>query len=111
MRTKTIKPPVKSNKPFTVNIVQSDHQLITVKHDGKSYTETFTIPAGKVLNYKSYIALTDDDGYYVGRITEAIDLASNSTTISASEARPIIHTVTVEQYQLQDINSSSYRTW
>ena len=104
MRTKTIKPPVKSDSPFTVNIVQSDHQLITVKHDGKSYTETFTIPAGKVLNYKSYIALTDDDGYYVGRIKEAIDLASNSTTISASEARPIIHTVTVEQYQLQDIN-------
>ena len=104
MRTKTIKPPVKSNRPFTVNIVQSDHQLITVKHDGKSYTKTFTIPAGKVLNYKSYIALTDDDGYYVGRIKEAIDLASNSTTISASEARPIIHTVTVEQYQLQDIN-------
>ena len=104
MRTKTIKPPVKSNRPFTVNIVQSDHQLITVKHDGKSYTQTFTIPAGKVLNYKSYIALTDDDGYYVGRIKEAIDLASNSTTISASEARPIIHTVTVEQYQLQDIN-------
>ena len=104
MRTKTIKPPVKSNRPFTVNIVQSDHQLITVKHDGKSYTETFTIPAGKILNYKSYIALTDDDGYYVGRIKEAIDLASNSTTISASEARPIIHTVTVEQYQLQDIN-------
>ena len=104
MRTKTIKPPVKSNRPFTVNIVQSDHQLITVKHDGKSYTETFTIPAGKVLNYKSYIALTDDDGYYVGRIKEAIDLASTSTTISASEARPIIHTVTVEQYQLQDIN-------
>jgi hypothetical protein len=104
MRNKTIKPPVKSNRPFTVNIVQSDHQLITVKHDGKSYTETFTIPAGKVLNYKSYIALTDDDGYYVGRIKEAIDLASNSTTISASEARPIIHTVTVEQYQLQDIN-------
>ena len=104
MRTKTIKPPVKSDSPFTVNIVQSDHQLITVKHDGKSYTKTFTIPAGKVLNYKSYIALTDDDGYYVGRIKEAIDLASNSTTISASEARPIIHTVTVEQYQLQDIN-------
>ena len=104
MRNKTIKPPVKSDSPFTVNIVQSDHQLITVKHDGKSYTETFTIPAGKVLNYKSYIALTDDDGYYVGRITEAIDLASNSTTISASEARPIIHTVTVEQYQLQDID-------
>ena len=104
MRNKTIKPPVKSDRPFTVNIVQSDHQLITVKHDGKSYTQTFTIPAGKVLNYKSYIALTDDDGYYVGRITEAIDLASNSTTISASEARPIIHTVTVEQYQLQDIN-------
>ena len=104
MRNKTIKPPVKSDSPFTVNIVQSDHQLITVKHDGKSYTKTFTIPAGKVLNYKSYIALTDDDGYYVGRITEAIDLASNSTTISASEARPIIHTVTVEQYQLQDIN-------
>ena len=104
MRNKTIKPPVKSDRPFTVNIVQSDHQLITVKHDGKSYTKTFTIPAGKVLNYKSYIALTDDDGYYVGRITEAIDLASNSTTISASEARPIIHTVTVEQYQLQDIN-------
>ena len=104
MRNKTIKPPVKSDSPFTVNIVQSDHQLITVKHDGKSYTETFTIPAGKVLNYKSYIALTDDDGYYVGRIKEAIDLASNSTTISASEAHPIIHTVTVEQYQLQDIN-------
>ena len=104
MRTKTIKPPVKSDSPFAVNIVQSDHQLITVKHDGKSYTQTFTIPAGKVLNYKSYIALTDDDGYYVGRIKEAIDLASNSTTISASEARPIIHTVTVEQYQLQDIN-------
>ena len=104
MRNKTIKPPVKSDSPFTVNIVQSDHQLITVKHDGKSYTETFTIPAGKVLNYKSYIALTDDDGYYVGRIKEAIDLASNSTTISASEARPIIHTVTVEQYQLQDID-------
>ena len=104
MRNKTIKPPVKSDRPFTVNIVQSDHQLITVKHDGKSYTETFTIPAGKVLNYKSYIALTDDDGFYVGRIKEAIDLASNSTTISASEARPIIHTVTVEQYQLQDIN-------
>ena len=104
MRNKTIKPPVKSDSPFTVNIVQSDHQLITVKHDGKSHTETFTIPAGKVLNYKSYIALTDDDGYYVGRIKEAIDLASNSTTISASEARPIIHTVTVEQYQLQDIN-------
>ena len=104
MRNKTIKPPVKSDSPFTVNIVQSDHQLITVKHDGKSYTQTFTIPAGKVLNYKSYIALTDDDGYYVGRIKEAIDLASNSTTISASEARPIIHTVTVEQYQLQDIN-------
>ena len=104
MRNKTIKPPVKSDRPFIVNIVQSDHQLITVKHDGKSYTETFTIPAGKVLNYKSYIALTDDDGYYVGRIKEAIDLASNSTTISASEARPIIHTVTVEQYQLQDIN-------
>ena len=104
MRNKTIKPPVKSDSPFTVNIVQSDHQLITVKHDGKSYTKTFTIPAGKVLNYKSYIALTDDDGYYVGRIKEAIDLSSNSTTISASEARPIIHTVTVEQYQLQDIN-------
>ena len=104
MRNKTIKPPVKSDSPFTVNIVQSDHQLITVKHDGKSYTKTFTIPAGKVLNYKSYITLTDDDGYYVGRIKEAIDLASNSTTISASEARPIIHTVTVEQYQLQDIN-------
>ena len=104
MRNKTIKPPVKSDRPFTVNIVQSDHQLITVKHDGKSYTETFTIPAGKVLNYKSYIALTDDDGYYVGKIKEAIDLASNSTTISASEAKPIIHTVTVEQYQLQDIN-------
>ena len=104
MRNKTIKPPVKSDSPFTVNIVQSDHQLITVKHDGKSYTETFTIPAGKVLNYKSYISLIDDDGYYVGRIKEAIDLASNSTTISASEARPIIHTVTVEQYQLQDIN-------
>ena len=104
MRNKTIKPPVKSDSPFTVNIVQSDHQLITVKHDGKSYTQTFTIPAGKVLNYKSYIALTDDDGYYVGRIKEAINLASNSTTISASEARPIIHTVTVEQYQLQDIN-------
>ena len=104
MRNKTIKPPVKSDSPFTVNIVQSDHQLITVKHDGKSYTKTFTIPGGKVLNYKSYIALTDDDGYYVGRIKEAIDLASNSTTISASEARPIIHTVTVEQYQLQDIN-------
>ena len=104
MRNKTIKPPVKSDSPFTVNIVQSDHQLITVKHDGKSYTKSFTIPAGKVLNYKSYIALTDDDGYYVGRIKEAIDLASNSTTISASEARPIIHTVTVEQYQLQDIN-------
>ena len=104
MRNKTIKPPVKSDSPFTINIVQSDHQLITVKHDGKSYTKTFTIPAGKVLNYKSYIALTDDDGYYVGRIKEAIDLASNSTTISASEARPIIHTVTVEQYQLQDIN-------
>lgn len=86
---------------YIVRINQSDHQRISVEYNGKSYYETFEIPMSVAHNYAVYIDA--DDGWNAGEIKEVKDKNKRGTTISASSASPIMKTITVEQYQNQNI--------
>jgi len=86
---------------YIVRINQSDHQRISVEYNGKAYYETFEIPMNVAHNYAVYIDA--DDGWNAGEIKEVKDKNKRGTTISASSASPIMKTITVEQYQNQNI--------
>jgi len=86
---------------YIVRINQSEHQRISVEYNGKSYYETFEIPMSVAHNYAVYIDA--DDGWDAGEIKEVKDKNKRGTTISASPASPIMKTITVEQYQNQNI--------
>ena len=86
---------------YIVRINQSEHQRISVEYNGKSYYETFEIPMSVAHNYAVYIYA--DDGWNAGEIKEVKDKNKRGTTISASSASPIMKTITVEQYQNQNI--------
>ena len=86
---------------YIVRINQSEHQRISVEYNGKSYYETFEIPMNVVHDYAVYIDA--DDGWNAGEIKEVKDKNKRGTTISASSASPIMKTITVEQYQNQNI--------
>ena len=86
---------------YIVRINQSDHQRISVEYNGKSYYETFEIPMNVAHDYAVYIDA--DDGWNAGEIKEVKDKNKRGTTISASPASPIMKTITVEQYQNQNI--------
>lgn len=86
---------------YIVRINQSEHQRISVEYNGKSYYETFEIPMSVAHNYAVYIDA--DDGWDAGEIKEVKDKNKRGTTISASSASPIMKTITVEQYQNQNI--------
>ena len=86
---------------YIVRINQSEHQRISVEYNGKAYYETFEIPMSVAHNYAVYIDA--DDGWNAGEIKEVKDKNKRGTTISASPASPIMKTITVEQYQNQNI--------
>ena len=86
---------------YIVRINQSEHQRISVEYNGKSYYETFEIPMNVAHDYAVYIDA--DDGWNAGEIKEVKDKNKRGTTISASSASPIMKTITVEQYQNQNI--------
>lgn len=86
---------------YIVRINQSEHQRISVEYNGKAYYETFEIPMSVAHNYAVYIDA--DDGWNAGEIKEVKDKNKHGTTISASSASPIMKTITVEQYQNQNI--------
>ena len=86
---------------YIVRINQSEHQRISVEYNGKSYYETFEIPMNVAHDYAVYIDA--DDGWNAGEIKEVKDKNKRGTTISASPASPIMKTITVEQYQNQNI--------
>ena len=86
---------------YIVRIVQSDHQRISVEYNGKTYYETFEIPVNVAHNYAVYI--DPDDGWNAGEVKEVKDKNKHGSTISASAASPIMKTITVEQYQNQNI--------
>ena len=84
---------------YIVRINQSEHQRISVEYNNKTYYETFEIPMNVAHDYAVYIDA--DDGWNAGEIKEVKD--KRGTTISASSASPIMKTITVEQYQNQNI--------
>ena len=86
---------------YIVRINQSEHQRISVEYNGKAYYETFEIPMNVAHDYAVYIDA--DDGWNAGEIKEVKDKNKRGTTISASSASPIMKTITVEQYQNQNI--------
>ena len=86
---------------YIVRINQSEHQRISVEYNGKSYYETFEIPMNVAHDYAVYIDA--DDGWNAGEIKEVKDKNKHGSTISASPASPIMKTITVEQYQNQNI--------
>ena len=86
---------------YIVRISQTDHQRISVEYNGKAYYETFEIPMSVAHDYAVYIDA--DDGWNAGEIKEVKDKNKRGTTISASPASPIMKTITVEQYQNQNI--------
>ena len=86
---------------YIVRINQSEHQRISVEYNGKSYYETFEIPMNVAHDYAVYIDA--DDGWNAGEIKEVKDKNKRGSTISASAASPIMKTITVEQYQNQNI--------
>ena len=86
---------------YIVRINQSEHQRISVEYNNKTYYETFEIPMNVAHDYAVYIDA--DDGWNVGEIKEVKDKNKRGTTISASSASPIMKTITVEQYQNQNI--------
>ena len=86
---------------YIVRINQSEHQRISVEYNNKTYYETFEIPMNAARNYAVYIDA--DDGWNAGEIKEVKDKNKRGTTISASSASPIMKTITVEQYQNQNI--------
>ena len=86
---------------YIVRINQSEHQRISVEYNGKSYYEIFEIPMNVAHDYAVYIDA--DDGWNAGEIKEVKDKNKRGTTISASPSSPIMKTITVEQYQNQDI--------
>ena len=86
---------------YIVRINQSEHQRISVEYNGKAYYETFEIPMNVAHDYAVYIDA--DDGWNAGEIKEVKDKNKRGTTISASYASPIMKTITVEQYQNQNI--------
>ena len=88
-------------RSYIVRINQSEHQRISVEYNGKSYYETFEIPMNVAHDYAVYIDA--DDGWNAGEIKEVKDKNKRGTTISASSASPIMKTITVEQYQNQNI--------
>lgn len=86
---------------YIVRINQSEHQRISVEYNNKTYYETFEIPMNVAHDYAVYI--DTDDGWNAGEIKEVKDKNKRGTTISASSASPIMKTITVEQYQNQNI--------
>lgn len=86
---------------YIVRINQSEHQRISVEYNNKTYYETFEIPMSVAHNYAVYIDA--DDGWNAGEIKEVKDKNKRGTTISASSGSPIMKTITVEQYQNQNI--------
>ena len=86
---------------YIVRINQSNHQRISVEYNNKTYYETFEIPMNVAHDYAVYIDA--DDGWNAGEIKEVKDKNKRGTTISASPASPIMKTITVEQYQNQNI--------
>ena len=86
---------------YIVRINQSEHQRISVEYNNKTYYETFEIPMNVAHDYAVYIDA--DDGWNAGEIKEVKDKNKRGTTIYASSASPIMKTITVEQYQNQNI--------
>lgn len=75
--------PAKKGSLRKVKIIQSDHQLITVRCNGRTYTSDFEELDGS--NWVATIRITDT-GYDIGTLTKSSGTVTNGLTISASEA-------------------------
>lgn len=72
-------------KTFTITIIQSDHQLITVSYSGKNYNQSFTATYGSYIT--ASIITTESGGWTTGNLNiTRIDKLTANTTIQATAA-------------------------
>jgi len=84
---------------YTVTIIQSPNQTITVHCNGKDYTETFEALVGS-----TYTAtITPAEGYNAGKLSSTSGTIKSNVTISATAATIKTFTVTITQSANQTI--------
>lgn len=97
-----------SIKQFTVTIIQSKNQTITVDCNGTKYTSTFTAPYGSTYT----TTVTPNTGYNAGILNHTSGTVTGDLTISATAATIKQFTVTITQSANQTItvkcNGQSY---
>ena len=102
-------------KKFTVNITQSAHQTIHVKHNGIDKTSTFTAEYGDEIE----ISISPDTGYNAGTVNPKGKITvSNNVSISATTAEIKKFTVSAQQFTEQtitmtrkDTNATTTTSW
>ena len=67
---------------FTITIIQSSNQTITVKCNGTSYTSSFIAPAGSTY----IVSIVASSGYNAGTLSVSSGILTNNITISATAA-------------------------
>lgn len=84
-----------SIKWYTVNIVQSAYQTITVVCNGNKYTSSFSMPHGS--NWNANVVSTHGD-YITGILNMSSGTLTSNITISASSAVNIYNVLKVQRY-------------
>lgn len=84
---------------YILNIDQSNHQTITVTANGKTYTNSVSLPYGT----KWTATITPDTGYTAGTLSKTNGTMTGNDSISASAATIKQFTLTITQSEHQTI--------
>ena len=98
---------------YTITIIQSAHQTITVQAEGISHTETFRIQHGTVYN----VSIAAETGYTPGKLNISVGghTAYQDQTIYASEAVMLTYKIDTEfsifQHIIVTVDGMDYDPW
>ncbi len=91
-------------KQYTVTIVQTEHQTITVTAGGKKYTKTTQLP----YDMKYTVSIQAEKGYTAGTLSFSSGIITGDIEILATGATLNSYTVTIKQSENQTIFVDTY---
>lgn len=96
-----------SGTVYNIEIIQTDHQTITVTYAGNDYTKSLQVLHGEIIS----VRLDPDPGYTAGTLSYTGGEVSESKVITATPATAIIYTISVQTTDNQDVVCNLYPTF
>lgn len=89
---------------YTVAIIQSEHQLITVYYNGREYTNSFTCPYGSEIS----ATIEADQGWVAGELYVPTNTVTENITIHAEAATERVYNIHINSSENQTVKMTVY---